>query len=375
MAAITNKKSEALSCFTYLVENTPLWIKSLDELQSRVQSRQAEVSRVAVPVVRKIKKTSSNESIRRSGHETSSPSTGLEMTSAPQAYDIQQATVAAKQITPSRRRKTVSLISAASGIHKYRSRASITVYYDSEVEEAFDRLVRNISSGRNSIRKSRMADRVASLTSMHSAANNASNLSQNRMPMLRTVRSASGMPRFDAYIEESLRLRGRVEGLRPPPPPMPIPQDTTLAKSDNAVQQPTDAREEADAALDRAQGFCERGAHQLLRDGDCSEEVAGAKAAFEEVIKISQLEVERLQKEAAIAAEKAEAERAGQEKLEQEKDETENKQEQMDSINQHPALMQAAMLIEADDDEEASGEDYDDPSLLPSPPFRLMART
>jgi hypothetical protein len=46
-----------------------------------------------------------------------------------------------------------------------------------------------------------------------------------------------------------------------------------------------------------------------------------------------------------------------------------------ESISHHPALIQATNFIEADDDEEASSEDDDDPASLPSPPFRLIART
>lgn len=50
-------------------------------------------------------------------------------------------------------------------------------------------------------------------------------------------------------------------------------------------------------------------------------------------------------------------------------------EEQKSSVAQPQALMQAAGLIEADDDEDGSDGDYDDPSLLSSPPFRLMVRT
>ncbi|KIW01972.1 uncharacterized protein PV09_06808 [Verruconis gallopava] len=380
--------TDARLCLQYLADNAPLWIKSLDELQARIQRRQIELARVAVPAVQKVKKTSSNESLRHSRPETSTPSTGLELTSAPQPHDGQQSNTANGQmITPCRKRKTASLLSAASGTHKYRSRAAVTVYYDSEVQDVFDRIVRNISTGRNNIRKSRLAERVANMANMHNTANQPPFSGENALPLLRTVRSASGMPRFNAYIEESLRLSGRLASLRPPP----MAQLGAEVKSDTAVKR-TDAREEADAALDKAQEFCEKGAHQFLRDGDCGEELAGARAAFEEVIAISNRELEELARKAAADAKRVEGEKEDEKEDEKKEEEEDGEMMQLErdgqeqdgkhkerahlqssSINQHPALIQAAGIIEADDDE--SDGDYDDPSLLPSPHFRLMART
>lgn len=371
--------SDALVCFAYLVENTPTWIKSLDELQLRIQGRQVEVARVAVPALQRVKKTSSNETIRHSGPDPSSPSTRLDLTSAPPAYDSQQTTITITEpilATSSRKRKTASLISAAaSGIHKYRSRASVTVYYDSEVQEAFDKLVRNISTGRNNIRKSRTTDRITTMMNVHDRAQNALGTLPGRVPVLRSVRSASGMPKFDAYMIENLRSRGG-PGLRPPPIAQPklgeIKSDTTVQKHD--------AREEADAALDKAQVFCERGALQFLRDGDCGEEVNGAKAAFEDVIRISREEMERLKKDAeaaaiAAAAEKEELAKAERARNETQKHEADGTGQERSGVDHHPALMQSARLIEADDDEDGIDDEYGDPSLLPSPPFRLMAGT
>jgi hypothetical protein len=166
--------------------------------------------------------------------------------------------------------------------------------------------------------------------------------------------------------------------LRPPPFAQPNLADI---KSDTAVQK-HDARQEADAALDKAQGFCEQGAHQFLRDGDCGEEINGAKTAFEEVIRISEEELERLKKDAEAAAiREAEAAAAKKEQLNNaqqqraQPEEPDEKLSQQPGINQHPALIHSVDMIEADDDEDGSDDDYEDPSLLPSPPFRLMART
>ena len=369
--------SDALACFTYLAENAPAWIKSLDELNLRIQGRQAELARVAVPAAaaasQRVKKSSSNESIRHSGPDTSSPSTGRDGITGPSAFDSQQPTITATEPilgTPSRKRKTASLLSAAaSGIHKYRSRNSATVYYDSEVQEAFDKLVRHISTGRNQIRKSRMTDRITTMMSMHDRAQLAPGAAAGRVPVLRSVRSASGMLKFDEYLQQNLRSRAGI-GLRPPPIAQP---DFAAIKSDTAIQK-HDAREEADNALEKAQGFCERGAHQFLRDGDCGEEVNGAKSAFQDIIRISGEEIERLKKDAEAAAIKAAAEEEEMERARQARREARKSDPETQNRTSMSHLMDIAGLIEADDDEDGSEDEYD-PTLLPSPPFRLMART
>jgi hypothetical protein len=132
--------------------------------------------------------------------------------------------------------------------------------------------------------------------------------------------------------------------LRPPPVPQPTLAETKLERADGQSH----ALAEAGAALDRAQGFCERGAHQCLRDGDYGQEITGAKAAFKDIIKISQQEVDILKKEreasAAVvdvvtATARIEEVAAGQEYKEQ---------EQAVADTTHPG----ADVIEADDDEE-----------------------
>jgi hypothetical protein len=49
-----------------------------------------------------------------------------------------------------------------------------------------------------------------------------------------------------------------------------------------------------DAALEKAQSLCERGAHQFLREGDCEAEIAGAKESFEDAKRISDQELAKL---------------------------------------------------------------------------------
>ncbi|KFX95580.1 hypothetical protein O988_05735 [Pseudogymnoascus sp. VKM F-3808] len=65
-----------------------------------------------------------------------------------------------------RKRKTESLASAESGKPKHRTRSMIIVYYDSAVQKDFETLVKHISASRNSMRKGKMAARMASMRMM-----------------------------------------------------------------------------------------------------------------------------------------------------------------------------------------------------------------
>jgi hypothetical protein len=117
-----------------------------------------------------------------------------------------------------------------------------------------------------------------------------------------------------------------------------------------------DAFAEADAALEKAQSLCERGAHQFLRDGDCETETAAAKKCFEEVISVCESEIEKL-------------------KLieEEERLKGENDAQGLGVIGGNPAdITQNGGIIEPGDD--SDDEDDFDPSMF-LPKYRLRART
>jgi hypothetical protein len=54
-----------------------------------------------------------------------------------------------------------------------------------------------------------------------------------------------------------------------------------------------DVYDELDKGLELVQGMCETAAHQFLRDGDCSEEVAGIQKRFTETKALAHREIER----------------------------------------------------------------------------------
>jgi len=263
-----------------------------------------------------------------------------------QEEDLANAQTNEQMVLAKRKRKTTSLLSNTSGAHKYRSRSTIIVYYDSEVQEAFEQLVRNIGIGRNHIRKARMAARMEALTS------NDDGDMDSGFPIRNTrvgvnVGYATTLPRG---------LRS-ASGLDPRPDPV----------ADGFGNSATDACVMADKALDKAQALCEKGAHQFLRDGDCAEETARAKESFEKVIETSRKEAERLK----VVEQERERVRVGERQKERERQERGREE-----VDIHPALLQQPNgLIEADDDDESEDDGFDDPASLPRPPFRLMART
>jgi hypothetical protein len=343
--------SEAIKCFAYLVENVPLWIKSLEELEKKVKDRQNEVARVPVPVSQKVRKTGSNESIRP-GEVTAISPEAMEITSAPQADDIAHAQTTQQILQAKRKRKTASLLTSVSTPNKYRSRSTIIVYYDSAVQEAFEHLVRNIGTGRNHIRKARMNARMEALTS--ASAGDADDLDV-RLPS-RSARNGASAG-YGPTLAVGLRS-ARGLALRPDP------------AADGFLSGAADACTLADQALDKAQSACEHGAHQFLRDGDCADETATAKESFGEVIKISEKEVARLRTiEEQRAQTRDEENRRGRDR-DQDHDDSES------SLELHPASMlpdeYGGAHIEADDGE--GGDDLDDLALS-LPAYRRTVRT
>ncbi|KAI9780260.1 MAG: hypothetical protein M1839_006820 [Geoglossum umbratile] len=149
-----------------------------------------------------------------------------------------------------RKRKPASVSSAASGAQRYRSRSMIVVYYDSAVQEVFEALVRGIGSARNNIRKAKMNARIKNWSPLTGGDDDGD-----------VVRARYLIPRASTRTGEKTIY------------------DTV------------------DAALETAQGMCETGAHQFLRDGDCRKEVEVAKKKLEEVQVLAAEELEKAKEE------------------------------------------------------------------------------
>jgi hypothetical protein len=278
--------NDPAKCFQYLSENVPLWIATLDELQAKIKARQPNLSRVPVPM-RKVKKTGSSESMRTKssgdgdgdgdggggGGYSGGPRRNDDVASAPQDGDIASALEDQHMTANQRKRKTASIISFSTTPTKYRARNMIVVYYDSDIQKSFEQVVRNIGAGRNNIRKTRLAQRMEGLTS------------RRQLDTLDTLRAATRLARRTATTREADAAAAATT--------------TTAATAAAGAPMPNatpenEAYATLDAALEKAQSMCERGAHQFLREGDCETEIVGAKENFEEVKRVSDKELERL---------------------------------------------------------------------------------
>jgi len=265
--------AEIYTCFKFLVENTPTWIRDVEELERKVGEKRVEIERIPASVPRDHKRTPSNESLRDDWRPTSGPScyataNRVEVNSNPKAAHLSNGHVndypndAKYSPSPQRKRKTTSVLSNNTAPIKFRSRSTVIVYYDSRVQGAFEQLVRNIGAGRNHIRKARMATRMEAL----SADSEDSDDEKLELPPFRSTRQIGQLP---------MNNRNARKG-----------KDDGRASTDVALN-------EVDAALERAQGFCEKGAHQFLRDGDCSEETAGTKDSFRTLLGVAEKELAR----------------------------------------------------------------------------------
>ena len=143
----------------------------------------------------------------------------------------------------------------------------IVVYYDSDIQDAFDALVKCIAGARNNLRKGKNAATFkARMASMGMG-----------LPPSPSSKSVGGFPILDPKM-----------------------MTTTLARAKLGRQNGSSTMksfEDADRDLEEAQNLCERAAHQFLRDGDCNTEIDGTRKRFTNCEGIARIEAERLKKE------------------------------------------------------------------------------
>jgi chaperonin cofactor prefoldin len=198
----------------------------------------------------------------------------------------------------------------------------VTVYYDSAVQTTFVELVKFIRGSRNAMRKGKMQ---AKMIDMRAAVqemddDNDDDDKQGFEVQRNTGKLIAPQKKFSSgNQEESLAVRDTgnsdTENL----------QDLSIAKlrfastrnmgrtaltADNlsttlgsrlprgyersGIEDAPGIFDELDKGLEWSQGQCERAAHQLLRDGECSMEIENAKRKLAEVKKKAEKEVERL---------------------------------------------------------------------------------
>lgn len=317
---------DALASFDHLVQNIPSWLSKLDELSAQVAKQHAHFMRLTYSTEMQLarQKTGSTESLRpQERNEIITPSNDksaeVTVTSmTPEDPQHSQANDALAIKEARRKRKPGSAPSATSGPSKYRTRSMVIVYYDSNIQDAFEELVRNIATARNNLRKGRTAAtfkaRMASLgmgPNLFSAGGGRQILD----------------PRMAQFSKRSNPDLVAVKG---------------------------SAFDIVDQDLEKAQSLCESAAHQFLRDGDCHDEIRTTRESFQKSIEIAQKEVEKLREEKA--KETAEEETTHTEKLETEVTHTYLSPKVVEPLTTKPVQFAGIGTIEVDDDNNSDTE-------------------
>ncbi|KAG4443954.1 hypothetical protein IFR05_000594 [Cadophora sp. M221] len=371
-----------LEALQTLCTSIPDWNTRLDELNSQIALRQVELARLTEnerPPTRSLKNKGSTESLRpQDGNEnpisfeksesandtptnpfdtpksnqngftrpnsaaaraavTSSPKTNSVPRPSPGALTRKSSQSPAQgRTSPAvlRKRKTESLASGESIAPKYRTRSMIIVYYDSAVQTAFEDLVKFVSGSRNSMRKGKMAAKMAEMKRAaeleigddeededeNDQVNDFSNGTANLANLLVAQKPVSAKKQADSLTPE---LEAGTEPDTAPEPVLPklnfvstrqMGPSRDMTKADNfggslsvgllrgyrrGGGDAPDIFDELDKGLEWCQGQCEHAAHQFLRDGDCSTEIENIKRRLLEVKGLAEKEIEKLKKEEA----------------------------------------------------------------------------
>lgn len=178
-------------------------------------------------------------------------------------------------------------------------------------------LVRGIGSSRNLIRKGKLGMRLDNLTRTGSSSSSGS--------------SSEG--------EETIKGLGTFH----------YRTTTTFTHSAANNKDDTAMFDAIDTALEKAQMHCERAAHQILRQGDCSVDITKARQHFEESIATINAKLPALEKRAARALQRRLAE---DEKYALE-------EHQPTHIDGHSLLSDGALEVDTDECADSDGEDLD----------------
>lgn len=319
---------DALTSFTHLSDNIPDWLTKLDELAAQVAEQHTRFTRMTQFSEIKLTrgKHDSTESLRPKAMDNELDDTLGEM-DPPIPRPSQLSSPNVDQSTSlkdnRRKRKSASTASGASGPQRYRTRSMIIVYYDSAIQEAFESLVRMIASARNNLRKGKTASsfkvRMASLGM-------AENMIAGDFSMLSPKKT---QPQFDKSSRQS---------------------------STSPSQTPSfPAFDDADKDLETAQGLCEVAAHQFLRDGDCDQEIQGAKKRFQSCLSIAHREMEKIKAQSMRESSEVEEEEGSRvSSNEESKPQRKSKSEQVEIPSEKPVDCADVGVIEVDNESDAS---------------------
>ncbi|CAK4030461.1 Hypothetical predicted protein [Lecanosticta acicola] len=313
--------AEALACFTSLLENVPGWIADLESILETAAKTQEDVVFANIPAdshtTSSKKRPQTKSSSLKSRRSDDGADVGLGEGNKAillKRPHLQHMTNSDALLLSQRKRKTASVCSGdQSGPPKFRIKAAAVVYYDGDTQKSFEKLVRAVGSSRNAIRKGKMSMKVDSMSQSESSGSETS--------------SGDDGQDFDPIMAR-LALRAH-RSTRP-----------AHTGEDNS-----EAFDRVDGRLEKGQSLCERAAHQILRDGDCTAEVNDAKKHFSEALKLAQAELPALQR---IAEHAAERRRRSEERRRLEKKEEARRQS---VIALNPNVIEVITAARPDEDE------------------------
>ncbi|KAH7342350.1 hypothetical protein BKA65DRAFT_503940 [Rhexocercosporidium sp. MPI-PUGE-AT-0058] len=371
-----------LEALQTLCTSIPDWNTRLDELNSQIALRQIELARLTEnerPPTRSLKNKGSTESLRpKDGNENpfsidksestndtqtnpfDTPKSNQNGFTRPNSAAARAAVASSPKTSPDprpspgpltrksskspaqartspavlRKRKTESLASGESIVPKYRTRSMIIVYYDSAVQTAFEDLVKFVSGSRNSMRKGKMAAKMAEMKRAaeleigdddedEDENDEVDNISNGNASLGNLLVAQKPVPATKQAGALTVGLEVGTEPDTLSDPALPklnfvstrqMGPSRGIAKADNfggslsigllrgyrrGGGDAPDIFDELDKGLEWCQGQCEHAAHQFLRDGDCSTEIENIKRRLMEVKGAAEKEIEKLKKEAA----------------------------------------------------------------------------
>ena len=270
---------DAVKAFAFLTDNIPVWLEQLETLHQKCEQHYERMSQHVAPVLPAKHKNASTESLRPerddTGRVAAQTGTGTDLrppsaeaTAAVQPLEAATGPEAATGLRGQRKRPADSELSGPPSNHyRPRTKNMVVVYYDSEIQNQFESLVKHISTARNNLRKGKNAsafkNRLASMTMGPSAAEKP---------------SETGTMGLDSKMMKASLARARM--------------------SRTSTSGELKCFEDADRDLEEAQSFCEKGAHQCLREGRCQSEVEGTKRRLGMCERVAKLNLERLKEEA-----------------------------------------------------------------------------
>ncbi|KAJ4351721.1 uncharacterized protein N0V89_007064 [Didymosphaeria variabile] len=323
--------------FAFLHENIPQWFTNVAEIEKKIIAMQSELSKI--PVSRSLpfkRRTGSVESIR-------------DLDAIREEPDALAA--GAHQSEPTaRKRKEPSLLSGQqSGPSKLRSRTMIVVNYDGQIQTSFEHLVRAIGTGRNMLRKAKMAAKMDAMAAMAGSSDDDDDDDDSSSAIMAKIG-------YRHRGLSSMRARGM------------------MRMTEGTSSTPVERFDTADKALEEAQALCERAAHQSLREGDCRKELDGVRRHFNEVVELAKTEVARynVQKLAANEKQQEEALRHGPKSEKQSTIALPDIEKDLIPTVTRPTIptYNSSKVIDIEIDDE---EDTDDGNFI-MPPIRLTSR-